>query len=144
MKRTSVHNLYNGMYSPLQTEAHRLSSPEFRLIKGFQYTQWCLNFAKWWLWTNTTRIKSFNMWESVKTRCSTTCTGTADDNASGKCMQCVFGQNIGVSEPFDLSYNVNNLGVSISFKTFYLFVRIMSLITLITIKEPIHTPLIQL
>lgn len=114
MTRTSAHNLYDTMYTPLQTEAHRLDNPAFKLIKGFQYTQWCLQFAKWWLWTNTSRIKSFNQWENVKTRCSDTCSGTADDNANGKCMQCVFGANMGISEPFGLNYNVNNLGDNVA------------------------------
>jgi hypothetical protein len=58
-------------------------------LKGFQYTQWCIHFAKNWLWANTDKIKSFNQWEKINTKCYDDCTGVTEENNT-RCMLCHF------------------------------------------------------
>lgn len=88
MTRGSAYALFEAMYDPL-SKKHVASNPEYRLLKGFQYTQWCIHFAKNWLWANTDAIKSFNQWEKINTKCYSDCTNVADDGDK-RCMLCHF------------------------------------------------------
>jgi len=88
MTRSGAYALFEAMYDPL-SKKHVPSQPEFKLLKGFQYTQWCIHFAKNWLWANSDKIKSFNQWEKVNTKCYDDCTGVTDDSSS-RCMLCHF------------------------------------------------------
>lgn len=88
MTRGSAYALFEAMFDPL-SKKDTASGPEFKLLKGFQYTQWCIHFAKNWLWANSDKIKGFNQWEKVNTKCYDDCSGVTDDSSS-RCMLCHF------------------------------------------------------
>lgn len=112
MTRANANRLFRQLYDPLFVKGQEQDSPKYRLLRGFAYTQWCLNFAKWWIWENTDRIKKLNMWEEVRTQCHTECAVDRGQYlvSEVKCMKCVFDhENDGNSAGrFDLDFNLHN------------------------------------
>lgn len=111
MTRTNANRLFRQLYDPLFVKGQDQDSPKYRLLRGFAYTQWCINFAKWWIWENTDRVKKLNMWEDVRTTCKASCEVESPSQVSEvKCMKCVFQKQSNEEGPgkFDLDYDLSS------------------------------------
>lgn len=110
MTRVNAYRMFEELWDPLYIKGVTSEEPQFHLLRGLMYTQWCINFTKWWMWYNTDKIKKFNMWEEVRTTCKEVCTAE-DDTAEHRCMQCVYDKWVfdgGEAPPFELDWNVGH------------------------------------